>query len=33
MLGVADATRDALVHADEDLLDTLVGVFDSAAGT
>lgn len=32
MLGVADATRDALVHSDEDLLDTLAEVFDSAAG-
>ena len=33
MLGVADTTRDALVHTDEDLLDTLAGVFDSAAGS
>lgn len=31
MLGVADATKDALVHTDEDLLDTLAGVFDAAA--
>jgi len=32
MLGVADALNDPLVHSDEDLLDTLAGVFDEAAG-
>ena len=31
MLGVADALNDPLVHSDEDLLDTLAGVFDEAA--
>jgi AcrR family transcriptional regulator len=31
MLSVADAIEDPLIHADEDLLDTLVGVFDQAA--
>ena len=31
MLGIADATKDPLVHADEDLLDTLSSVFDDAA--
>lgn len=30
MLGLAEATRDALVHADEDLLNTLTAVFDAA---
>jgi AcrR family transcriptional regulator len=30
MLGVADAVKDPLVHTDEDLLDTLAGVFDDA---
>lgn len=31
MLGIADATRDPLVHSDEDLLAALSGVFDDAA--
>lgn len=31
MLGVADATRDPLIHSDKDLLDTLVSVFNDAA--
>jgi AcrR family transcriptional regulator len=31
MLSVADALEDPLIHADEDLLDTLAGVFDEAA--
>ena len=31
MLGVADATRDPLIHSDQDLLDTLAEVFDDAA--
>lgn len=31
MLSVADAVGDPLVHSDEDLLDTLVKVFDDAA--
>ena len=31
MLGVADAVQDALTHSDQDLLDTLVDTFDSAA--
>jgi AcrR family transcriptional regulator len=31
MLGVADSTNDPLVHADEDLLNTLSSVFDDAA--
>ena len=31
MLGIADATHDPLIHSDEDLLDTLSSVFDSAA--
>lgn len=30
MPGLADAMHDALVHDDEDLLDTLTRVFDSA---
>jgi len=30
MLGVADASRDPLIHSDKDLLDTLVKVFDDA---
>lgn len=33
MLGVADAVQDALTHTDEDLLDTLVDTFDSAAAS
>lgn len=33
MLGVVDALNDPLVHSDEDLLDTLAGVFDEAART
>ena len=28
MLGIADATNDPLVHSDQELLDTLAGVFD-----
>ena len=31
MLGVADATRDPLIHSDQDLLDTLADVFNDAA--
>ncbi|MGA8259737.1 MAG: helix-turn-helix domain-containing protein [Arenicellales bacterium] len=31
MLGLAEATRDRLLHSDEDLLDTLAGAFDEAA--
>ncbi len=30
MLGVADATDDPLIHSDQDLIDTLVKVFESA---
>jgi AcrR family transcriptional regulator len=31
MLGIADANDDPLIHSDEELLDTLSGVFDNAA--
>lgn len=31
MLGLSDATRDPLLHSDEDLLETLSAVFDAAA--
>ena len=32
MLSIADATHDPLIHEDSDLVDSLAGIFESAAG-